>query len=155
MWPSPQVLLSVHAQIESYVAARPDYPALITQAWRFLLAKDQDSKFRGALSAVDSRFGTYVAGGCTHTSAVSSQSASRPVVTSLWTRAVRTAPSGRLWLCLLPASCRPALPFPHKPRAACSPSSCTQSSSRSSPPSPRSTASLWTVRWRSSSRCNS
>lgn len=42
-----QVLVSVHAQIEHYVAARPDYPSLITQAWRFLLAKDQDSKFRG------------------------------------------------------------------------------------------------------------
>uniref|UniRef100_A0A3Q3WMA5 FHF complex subunit HOOK-interacting protein C-terminal domain-containing protein n=1 Tax=Mola mola TaxID=94237 RepID=A0A3Q3WMA5_MOLML len=39
-----QVLASVHAQIERYVAARPDYPALVTQAWRFLLAKDQDSK---------------------------------------------------------------------------------------------------------------
>lgn len=34
-------------QIERYVEARPDYPALVTQAWRFLLAKDQDSKFRG------------------------------------------------------------------------------------------------------------
>lgn len=42
-----KVLVSVHAQIERYVAARPDYPALVTQAWRFLLAKDQDSKFRG------------------------------------------------------------------------------------------------------------
>uniref|UniRef100_A0A3B5ALL2 Protein FAM160A1-like n=1 Tax=Stegastes partitus TaxID=144197 RepID=A0A3B5ALL2_9TELE len=37
-----QVLESVHAQVERYVAARPDYPALLTQAWRFLLAKDQD-----------------------------------------------------------------------------------------------------------------
>uniref|UniRef100_I3JSD4 Protein FAM160A1 n=1 Tax=Oreochromis niloticus TaxID=8128 RepID=I3JSD4_ORENI len=42
-----QVLVSVHAQIERYVMARPDYPALVTQAWRFLLAKDQDGKFRG------------------------------------------------------------------------------------------------------------
>ncbi|XP_022616850.1 protein FAM160A1-like [Seriola dumerili] len=46
-----QVLLSVHAQIERYVAARPDYPALVTQAWRFLLAKDQDSKFRECLES--------------------------------------------------------------------------------------------------------
>ncbi|XP_070710957.1 FHF complex subunit HOOK-interacting protein 1A-like [Pempheris klunzingeri] len=46
-----QVLVSVHAQIERYVAARPDYPALITQAWRFLLAKDQDSKFRECLQS--------------------------------------------------------------------------------------------------------
>ncbi|KAK2863265.1 hypothetical protein Q5P01_002798 [Channa striata] len=44
-----QVLVSVHAQIERYVAARPDYPSLVTQAWRFLLAKDQDSKFRECL----------------------------------------------------------------------------------------------------------
>uniref|UniRef100_A0A3B4G2E9 Protein FAM160A1-like n=1 Tax=Pundamilia nyererei TaxID=303518 RepID=A0A3B4G2E9_9CICH len=41
-----QVLVSLHAQIERYVMARPDYPALVTQAWRFLLAKDQDGKFR-------------------------------------------------------------------------------------------------------------
>uniref|UniRef100_A0A3Q3LIQ1 Protein FAM160A1-like n=1 Tax=Mastacembelus armatus TaxID=205130 RepID=A0A3Q3LIQ1_9TELE len=40
-----QVLVSVRAQIERYVAARPEYPALVTQAWRFLLAKDQDSKY--------------------------------------------------------------------------------------------------------------
>ncbi|AWO97245.1 putative protein FAM160A1-like [Scophthalmus maximus] len=46
-----QVLVSVHAQIERYVAARPDYPALVTQAWRFLLAKDQDSKFRECLES--------------------------------------------------------------------------------------------------------
>ena len=45
--------MSVHAQIERYVAARPDYPALITQAWRFLLAKDQDSKFRGKRTHVE------------------------------------------------------------------------------------------------------
>ncbi|XP_065806798.1 FHF complex subunit HOOK-interacting protein 1A isoform X1 [Labrus bergylta] len=48
-----QVLLSVHAQIERYVAARPDYPALVTQAWRFLLVKDQDSKFRECLQSHD------------------------------------------------------------------------------------------------------
>lgn len=42
-----KVLVSVRAQIERYMEARPDYPALVTQAWRFLLAKDQDSKFRG------------------------------------------------------------------------------------------------------------
>ncbi|XP_029381860.1 protein FAM160A1-like [Echeneis naucrates] len=41
-----QVLASVHTQIERYVADRPDYPVLVAQAWRFLLAKDQDSKFR-------------------------------------------------------------------------------------------------------------
>ncbi|XP_034533137.1 protein FAM160A1-like [Notolabrus celidotus] len=46
-----QVLVSVHAQIERYVAARPDYPALVTQAWRFLLVKDQDSKFRECLES--------------------------------------------------------------------------------------------------------
>ncbi|XP_068569293.1 FHF complex subunit HOOK-interacting protein 1A-like [Cebidichthys violaceus] len=46
-----QVLASVHAQIERYVAARPDFPSLITQAWRFLLAKDQDSKFRECLQS--------------------------------------------------------------------------------------------------------
>uniref|UniRef100_A0A4W6FD51 FHF complex subunit HOOK-interacting protein C-terminal domain-containing protein n=1 Tax=Lates calcarifer TaxID=8187 RepID=A0A4W6FD51_LATCA len=46
-----QVLVSVHGQIERYVAARPDYPALVTQAWRFLLAKDQDSKFRECLES--------------------------------------------------------------------------------------------------------
>ncbi|XP_026200186.1 protein FAM160A1-like [Anabas testudineus] len=46
-----QVLVSVHAQIEHYVAARPDYPSLVTQAWRFLLAKDQDSKFRECLQS--------------------------------------------------------------------------------------------------------
>lgn len=42
-----KVLASVRAQIERYVEARPEYAALVTQAWRFLLAKDQDSKFRG------------------------------------------------------------------------------------------------------------
>ncbi|TDG99517.1 hypothetical protein EPR50_G00194490 [Perca flavescens] len=46
-----QVLVSVHDQIERYVAARPDYPGLVTQAWRFLLAKDQDSKFRECLQS--------------------------------------------------------------------------------------------------------
>ncbi|XP_036072663.1 protein FAM160A1 [Oryzias melastigma] len=46
-----QVLVSVHAQIERYVEDRPDYPALVTQAWRFLLAKDQDCKFRECLES--------------------------------------------------------------------------------------------------------
>ncbi|CAN9509360.1 unnamed protein product [Ophioblennius macclurei] len=46
-----QVLVTVHAQIERYVAARPDYAALVTQAWRFLLAKDQDGKFRECLQS--------------------------------------------------------------------------------------------------------
>ncbi|KAM9424447.1 FHF complex subunit HOOK-interacting protein 1A-like [Pholidichthys leucotaenia] len=46
-----QVLESVHAQIERYVAERPDYPTLVTQAWRFLLAKDQESKFRECLQS--------------------------------------------------------------------------------------------------------
>ncbi|XP_075948383.1 FHF complex subunit HOOK-interacting protein 1A-like [Anarhichas minor] len=46
-----QVLVSVHAQIERYVAARPDFSALVTQAWRFLLAKDQDSKLRECLQS--------------------------------------------------------------------------------------------------------
>ncbi|XP_069574109.1 FHF complex subunit HOOK-interacting protein 1A-like [Brachyistius frenatus] len=44
-----QVLVSVHAHIERYVSARPDCPALVAQAWRFLLAKDQDGKFRECL----------------------------------------------------------------------------------------------------------
>ncbi|KAG8005941.1 hypothetical protein GBF38_005011 [Nibea albiflora] len=48
-----QVLLSVHAQIERFMAARPDYSALVTQAWRFLLVKDQDSKFRECLQSQD------------------------------------------------------------------------------------------------------
>ncbi|KAK2899670.1 FHF complex subunit HOOK-interacting protein 1A-like [Channa argus] len=46
-----QVLVSVRAQIELYVAATPDYPSLVTQAWRFLLAKDQDSKFKECLQS--------------------------------------------------------------------------------------------------------
>uniref|UniRef100_A0A3B5AED2 Protein FAM160A1-like n=1 Tax=Stegastes partitus TaxID=144197 RepID=A0A3B5AED2_9TELE len=50
-----QVLESVHAQVERYVAARPDYPALLTQAWRFLLAKDQDGKFRATQRRAKSR----------------------------------------------------------------------------------------------------
>lgn len=50
-----KVLVSVHGQIERYVAARPDYPALITQAWRFLLVKDQDSKFRGTSTHTTTR----------------------------------------------------------------------------------------------------
>ncbi|KAM7376969.1 hypothetical protein PAMA_013652 [Pampus argenteus] len=48
-----QVLVSVHAQIERYVSDRPDYPTLVTQAWRFLLAKDQDSKIRECLRSHD------------------------------------------------------------------------------------------------------
>ncbi|XP_063757104.1 FHF complex subunit HOOK-interacting protein 1A-like isoform X2 [Eleginops maclovinus] len=48
-----QVLVSVHAQIERYVADRPDFPALLAQAWRFLLAKDQDSKLRESLQVQD------------------------------------------------------------------------------------------------------
>ncbi|XP_029931803.1 protein FAM160A1-like [Myripristis murdjan] len=48
-----QVLVSVRAQIERYVSARPDYPALLTEAWRFLLAKDQDSKIRECLQSQD------------------------------------------------------------------------------------------------------
>ncbi|XP_034020870.1 protein FAM160A1-like [Thalassophryne amazonica] len=39
-----QVLVSVHNQIERYLSDKPDYPALVTEAWRFLLVKDQDSK---------------------------------------------------------------------------------------------------------------
>uniref|UniRef100_A0A1A8CM44 Family with sequence similarity 160, member A1 n=1 Tax=Nothobranchius kadleci TaxID=1051664 RepID=A0A1A8CM44_NOTKA len=46
-----QVLVFVHAQIERFMEDRPDYPALITQAWRFLLAKDQDGKFRESLQS--------------------------------------------------------------------------------------------------------
>lgn len=48
-----QVLVSVHAQIERYISARPDYPTLLTQAWRFLLVKDQDSKLRDCLQSHD------------------------------------------------------------------------------------------------------
>ncbi|TKS93251.1 Protein FAM160A1 [Collichthys lucidus] len=40
-------------QIERFMAARPDYSALVTQAWRFLLVKDQDSKFRECLQSQD------------------------------------------------------------------------------------------------------
>ncbi|XP_061524886.1 FHF complex subunit HOOK-interacting protein 1A-like isoform X2 [Phycodurus eques] len=46
-----QVLVSLHGQIERYIRARPEYPALVTQAWRFLLAKDQDSKLRESLQS--------------------------------------------------------------------------------------------------------
>ncbi|XP_057710435.1 FHF complex subunit HOOK-interacting protein 1A-like isoform X2 [Corythoichthys intestinalis] len=46
-----QVLVSLHGQIERYIRVRPEYPALITQAWRFLLAKDQDSKIRESLQS--------------------------------------------------------------------------------------------------------
>ncbi|XP_061131931.1 FHF complex subunit HOOK-interacting protein 1A-like [Syngnathus typhle] len=41
-----QVLVSLHNQIERYIQARPEYPALVRQAWRFLLAKDHDSKIQ-------------------------------------------------------------------------------------------------------------
>ncbi|XP_077400423.1 FHF complex subunit HOOK-interacting protein 1A-like [Vanacampus margaritifer] len=41
-----QVLVSLHGQIERYIRDRPEYPAMVTQAWRFLLAKDQDSKIQ-------------------------------------------------------------------------------------------------------------
>uniref|UniRef100_A0A8C5GHV2 Protein FAM160A1-like n=1 Tax=Gouania willdenowi TaxID=441366 RepID=A0A8C5GHV2_GOUWI len=41
-----QVLMTVRAQIERYMSAHPDYNALVRQAWRFLLAKDQDAKLR-------------------------------------------------------------------------------------------------------------
>ncbi|XP_054656330.1 FHF complex subunit HOOK interacting protein 1A-like isoform X2 [Dunckerocampus dactyliophorus] len=43
-----QVLVSLQGQIERYIQGRPEYPALVTQAWRFLLAKDQDSKIRAS-----------------------------------------------------------------------------------------------------------
>ncbi|CAL8378450.1 unnamed protein product [Boreogadus saida] len=36
-----QVLSSVRVQIENYMSDRPDYVSMVTQAWRFLLAKDQ------------------------------------------------------------------------------------------------------------------
>ncbi|XP_068164642.1 FHF complex subunit HOOK-interacting protein 1A-like [Antennarius striatus] len=48
-----QVLSAVGAQIEDYMAARPDYPALVIQAWKFLLAKDQERKFREFLQPQD------------------------------------------------------------------------------------------------------
>ncbi|KAL0970586.1 hypothetical protein UPYG_G00244060 [Umbra pygmaea] len=41
-----QVLDSVHSQIEHYSAARPEFPAMVREAWRYLLAKDQDLKHR-------------------------------------------------------------------------------------------------------------
>ena len=31
----------MRVQIENYVSVRPDYVSIVTQAWRFLLAKDQ------------------------------------------------------------------------------------------------------------------
>ncbi|XP_056156780.1 LOW QUALITY PROTEIN: FHF complex subunit HOOK-interacting protein 1A-like [Lampris incognitus] len=46
-----QVLVSVRAQIERYMSDRPDYAALVTQAWRFLLAKDQDNKVKESLQS--------------------------------------------------------------------------------------------------------
>ncbi|CAL8326088.1 unnamed protein product [Lota lota] len=36
-----QVLSSVRVQIENYMSDRPDYVSIVTQAWRFLLAKHQ------------------------------------------------------------------------------------------------------------------
>nr|XP_057924461.1 FHF complex subunit HOOK-interacting protein 1A-like [Doryrhamphus excisus] len=44
-----QVLVSLQGQIERYIQGRPEYPSLVTQAWRFLLAKDQDSKIQDSL----------------------------------------------------------------------------------------------------------
>ncbi|XP_077444262.1 FHF complex subunit HOOK-interacting protein 1A-like isoform X2 [Stigmatopora argus] len=46
-----QVLVSLGDQIERYIRARPEYPAMVTQAWRFLLAKDQDCKIRESLQS--------------------------------------------------------------------------------------------------------
>lgn len=51
-----QVLVSVHAQIERYVSERPDYSVLVSQAWRFLLLKDEDSKSREHLESGGSDF---------------------------------------------------------------------------------------------------
>ncbi|XP_077597614.1 FHF complex subunit HOOK-interacting protein 1A-like [Stigmatopora nigra] len=48
-----QVLVSLGGQIERYIQARPEYPAMVTQAWRFLLAKDQDCKIRESLQSAD------------------------------------------------------------------------------------------------------
>lgn len=76
---------------------------------------------------------------------VSQSASSLRAATSSWTHLFLMALWGTLWLCLLLPFYRPALRFPHKPRAECSPSSCTQSSWKSWPPSPRSTASHWTV----------
>ncbi|XP_028973594.2 protein FAM160A1 [Esox lucius] len=41
-----QVLVSVRGQIEQYAAARPEFPATVREAWRYLLARDQDLKYR-------------------------------------------------------------------------------------------------------------
>ncbi|KAK7909988.1 hypothetical protein WMY93_014672 [Mugilogobius chulae] len=51
-----QVLVSVHDQIEKFMSERPEYASLVSQAWRFLLLKDQDKKIRELLqsSAADS-----------------------------------------------------------------------------------------------------
>ncbi|XP_076019012.1 FHF complex subunit HOOK-interacting protein 1A-like [Genypterus blacodes] len=46
-----QVLVTLRAQIERYVSDKTDYPALVAQAWRYLLAKDQDSKIREHLQS--------------------------------------------------------------------------------------------------------
>ncbi|KAM3857467.1 LOW QUALITY PROTEIN: FHF complex subunit HOOK interacting protein 1Ab [Diretmus argenteus] len=59
-----QVLVSVRAQIERYVSSKPDYPALLTQAWRFLLVKDQDSKIREHLQGDDITVGGSLPNGC-------------------------------------------------------------------------------------------
>ncbi|KAM6949232.1 FHF complex subunit HOOK-interacting protein 1A-like [Aplochiton taeniatus] len=44
-----QVLVSLRCQIEQYAMSHPNFPALVTDAWRFLLAKDQDLKIRESL----------------------------------------------------------------------------------------------------------
>lgn len=80
---------------------------------------------------------------------VSQNASSLRAVTSSWTRRFLTALWGAPWLCLLLVSCPPARPSLLKPRAECLPSSCTQSSWKSWPPSPRSTALHWTVLLRS------
>ncbi|KAM9836869.1 FHF complex subunit HOOK-interacting protein 1A-like [Aulostomus maculatus] len=58
MWYLLKVLVSVGGQIDRYIEARPEYPALVAQAWRFLLAKDQESKMRESLQSGDNTVGT-------------------------------------------------------------------------------------------------
>ncbi|XP_062310994.1 FHF complex subunit HOOK-interacting protein 1A-like [Osmerus eperlanus] len=48
-----QVLVSVGAQIEQYVSARPELPALVRQAWSFLLVREELLKTRECVAEGD------------------------------------------------------------------------------------------------------
>ncbi|XP_072315193.1 FHF complex subunit HOOK-interacting protein 1A-like [Eucyclogobius newberryi] len=63
-----QVLVSVRDQMERFLSERPEYPALVLQAWRFLLIKDQDKKLRERLQsgAADASSGLALPNGSVH-----------------------------------------------------------------------------------------